>query len=133
VTLPCDVLIPAATGEVIDSGNAHGVRAQIIVEAANHPVTAAAEAILVRRGVTIVPDILANAGGVIVSYFEWTQNIQQFRWPETRVNEELGERLRAAYRQVRDAAAEGNVTLREAAFAIAVERVAQSIRLRGFV
>ncbi|MDP9236140.1 MAG: hypothetical protein M3P30_01850 [Chloroflexota bacterium] len=82
---------------------------------------------------TIVPDILASAGGVIVSYFEWTQNIQQFRWPETRVNEELAERLLAAYRQVRDAAAETNLTLREAAFAIAVKRVAQSIRLRGFV
>lgn len=133
VTLPCDVLIPAATGEVIHSGNAHGVRAKIIVEAANHPVTSAAEAILARRGVTIVPDILANAGGVIVSYFEWTQNIQQFRWAESRVNEELRERLLLAYREVRDTAKERGVTLRDAAFAIAVARVAQAIRLRGFV
>jgi glutamate dehydrogenase (NAD(P)+) len=132
LTLPCDVLIPAATGEVIDANNAADIRARIIVEAANHPVTVDADAALAARGVTIVPDILANAGGVIVSYFEWTQNIQQFRWSEERVNDELAERMISAYRQVRDSAASGT-TLRDAAFAIAVARVAQAIRLRGFV
>jgi glutamate dehydrogenase (NAD(P)+) len=132
LTLPCDILIPAATGEVIDATNAADVQASVIVEAANHPVTVHADEALAGRGVTIVPDILANAGGVIVSYFEWTQNIQQFRWSEERVNGELAERIIAAYRDVRDLAG-GNRTLRDAAFAIAVERVAQAIRLRGFV
>jgi glutamate dehydrogenase (NAD(P)+) len=132
LTLPCDVLIPAATGEVIDASNTAEIRARIIVEAANHPVTVEADEALSARGVTIVPDILANAGGVIVSYFEWTQNIQQFRWPEERVNDELAQRIIAAYRDVRDRAGDA-ASLRDAAFAIAVGRVAQAIRLRGFV
>ena len=132
LTLPCDVLIPAATGEVIDASNAADIQARIIVEAANHPVTVEADEMLAARGVTIVPDILANAGGVIVSYFEWTQNIQQFRWPEDRVNDELQQRILAAYREVCDHAG-GGTSLRDAAFDIAVGRVAQAIRLRGFV
>lgn len=133
VTLPCDALIPAATGEVIHRGNVRGVRAKIIVEAANHPITLAAEPVLTQAGITVIPDILANAGGVVVSYFEWTQNIQQFRWPEERVNDELSARMTTAYAQVRDAAAEMDVSLREAAFAIALGRVASAIKLRGFV
>jgi len=133
LTLPCDVLIPAATGEVINMQNVERVQARTIIEAANHPITADADAVLHDAGVTVVPDILANAGGVIVSYFEWTQNIQQFRWPESRVNEELAERIVPAYRTVRDAAAARGVSLRDAAFAIAVARVAQAIKLRGFV
>jgi glutamate dehydrogenase (NAD(P)+) len=132
LTLPCDILIPAATGEVIDLSNCSDVQARIIVEAANHPVTVDADERLAERGVTIIPDILANAGGVIVSYFEWTQNIQQFRWSEERVNDELAQRIVAAYRDVRDNAGAG-ATLRDAAFDIAVSRVAQAIRLRGFV
>ncbi len=133
VTLPCDVLVPAATGEVIHNGNVRGVRAKVIVEAANHPITLAAEPVLEQRGVTVVPDVLANAGGVVVSYFEWTQNIQQFRWPEDRVNGELAGRMTLAYAAVRDRAKEMEVSMREAAFAIGLERVAQAIRLRGFV
>jgi len=133
VTLPCDVLIPAATGEVIHSGNVRGVRATIIVEAANHPITLSAEPVLAQAGVSVVPDILANAGGVVVSYFEWTQNIQQFRWPEERVNEELSARMIGSYREVRETAGARGVTMREAAFVIAVERVAAAIKLRGFV
>ncbi len=133
VTLPCDVLVPAATGEVIHTGNVRGVRARIIVEAANHPITLAAEPVLAKHDVTVLPDILANAGGVIVSYFEWTQNIQQFRWPEERVNDELRTRMMAAYAAVREESAANSVTMREAAYAIALKRVAQAIRLRGFV
>jgi glutamate dehydrogenase (NAD(P)+) len=132
LSLECDILIPAATGEVIDASNAGDVRAHTIIEAANHPVTADAEPLLSANGITVVPDILANAGGVIVSYFEWTQNIQQFRWPEDRVNDELRERMVAAYRAVRGRTT-GSTTMREAAFEIAVDRVAQAIRLRGFV
>jgi glutamate dehydrogenase (NAD(P)+) len=132
LTLPCDVLIPAATGEVIDASNAGDIRARVIVEAANHPVTLEGDAILAQRGVTVIPDILANAGGVIVSYFEWTQNIQQFRWTEERVNEELEQRILAAYAAVRAGTADGR-SFRDAAFAIAVERVARAIKLRAFV
>jgi glutamate dehydrogenase (NAD(P)+) len=132
LTLPCDVLIPAATGEVIDAANAADIRARVIVEGANHPVTLEADRVLAERGIAVIPDILANAGGVIVSYFEWTQNIQQFRWSEERVNAELEERIVAAYAQVRDRAAVG-ASMRDAAFAIAVERVARAINLRGFV
>jgi glutamate dehydrogenase (NAD(P)+) len=132
LTLPCDVLIPAATGEVIDAANAGDIRARVVVEAANHPVTLEGDAILAQRGVTVIPDILANAGGVIVSYFEWTQNIQQFRWTEERVNEELEQRILAAYAAVRAGTADGR-SFRDAAFAIAVERVARAIKLRAFV
>ena len=92
-----------------------------------------ADCALGQRGVRIVPDILANAGGVIVSYFEWTQNLQQFRWEEERVNSELQRIIINAYHQVRDLARERGVTYRRAALRIAVERVAQAIRLRGFV
>jgi glutamate dehydrogenase (NAD(P)+) len=134
LTLPCDVLIPAATGEVIDGANAPQVRARTIIEAANHPLTAEADTMLSARSVEVVPDILANAGGVVVSYFEWTQNIQQFRWPESQVNEQLAAKMMMAYADVRaQAAAHEGSTLREAAFAVAVSRVAQAIRLRGFV
>jgi glutamate dehydrogenase (NAD(P)+) len=129
---PCEVLIPAATGEVIDADNADAIQARFIVEGANHPVTMEADALLHARGVVVVPDILANAGGVIVSYFEWTQNIQQFRWSESHVNAELEERIVSAYQLVRDRVGKHG-SLRDAAFAIAVERVAAAIRLRGFV
>jgi glutamate dehydrogenase (NAD(P)+) len=132
LTLPCDVLIPAATGEVIDASNVDAIGARMVIEAANHPVTAEADAALAARGVTVVPDILANAGGVVVSYFEWTQNIQQFRWEETRVNNELRDRMVAAYRAVRECT-DASTPMRQAAFEIAVSRVAQAIRLRGFV
>ena len=131
--LPVDILLPAALGEVIHSGNADRVQARMIVEGANHPVTPAADAILDERGVLVVPDILANAGGVIVSYFEWTQNIQQFRWHEEEVNLRLTERLVEAYERISTFAQLRNVSMREAAFAIAVQRVAETARLRGYI
>jgi len=131
--LDVDVLVPAALGGVITSDNAARVRARWLVEAANHPVTPAADGILAASGVTVVPDILANAGGVTVSYFEWTQNIQQFAWDEDRVNLELGKIMAKACRQVRDRAQADGTSLREAAFCIAVERVAQAAHLRGYV
>ncbi len=133
LALPCDVLIPAATGGVVTAENAGAVRANIVIEAANHPLDREADLALADRGVTIVPDILANAGGVIVSYFEWTQNIQQFRWDIQRVESDLERVLLQAYRATRDLARERGVALRRAAYLIAVERVAQAIRLRGFV
>ncbi len=131
--LDVDILIPAALGGVITEDNAQSVRARIIIEAANRPLTEAADAALTDRGVTIAPDILANAGGVTVSYFEWTQNIQQFRWEEERVNTELERIMVLAYRRVREMARDYNVTMRRAAYRIAVDRVAEAINLRGFV
>jgi glutamate dehydrogenase (NAD(P)+) len=131
--LDVDWLIPAALGGVIDSRNAGKIKAKVIIEAANHPVTPVADAALMDAGVTIIPDIIANAGGVTVSYFEWTQNIQQFRWEEEQVNEQLQKVMRKAYVDVASYAENKELSLREAAFAIAVERVARAAHLRGYV
>ena len=133
LALPCVALVPTAIDDVITKENCDRVRAQFIIEGANHPLSSGADAALEERGIAVVPDILANAGGVIVSYFEWAQNIQQFRWEEARVNSELERILLAAYASVRGVAAQHKLTMRRAAYRIAVERVAQAIRLRGFV
>jgi glutamate dehydrogenase (NAD(P)+) len=133
LALPCRALIPAATGDVITERNVADIKAEIVIEAANHPTSLEADEALEERGVQVVPDILANAGGVTVSYFEWTQNIQQFRWDEARVNGELERILVQAYREVRALAEEHNTTMRRAAYRIAVRRVADAIKLRGFV
>ena len=131
--LPCDVLIPAAIEGVVHVGNADRINAKVIVEAANHPTTPAANSLLQQRGVTMLPDVLINAGGVVVSYFEWAQNIQQFRWEEQRVNQELETTMKRATREIIENARENNLSLRESAFVIGVGRVAQAIQLRGFV
>ncbi|MDQ3528640.1 MAG: glutamate dehydrogenase [Actinomycetota bacterium] len=131
--LDVDILVPAALGGVIRETNADRVKATMVVEAANHPVTPVADRILVDNGVTVLPDILVNAGGVTVSYFEWTQNIQQFQWEEQRVNDELGKHMRNAYGQVRNYASANGTDLRRAGFSIAVERVAEAAHLRGYV
>ncbi|MCC7363860.1 MAG: glutamate dehydrogenase [Dehalococcoidia bacterium] len=131
--LDCDYLVPAAIGEVITGRNAANIRARVVVEAANHPVTPDADEILARRGITVLPDIIVNAGGVTVSYFEWTQNIQVFRWPLERVNEELENRMLSAFGQLMARAAKDGTRPRQAAFDIALDRVATAIRLRGFV
>ncbi|MEX2324407.1 MAG: Glu/Leu/Phe/Val dehydrogenase dimerization domain-containing protein [Nitriliruptoraceae bacterium] len=132
--LDVDVLMPAALGEVITQDNADQVRAKIIVEAANHPVTPAADAALFDRGVLIVPDILANAGGVTVSYFEWVQNNQEIRWEHDDVNRRLELKLTYAYKQCREfQQANPGLSLREAGFALAVARVAEAAHLRGYL
>jgi glutamate dehydrogenase (NAD(P)+) len=131
--LDVDVLVPAALGEVINHTNADAIHARMIIEAANHPVTPVADAILSERGVTIIPDVLANAGGVTVSYFEWTQNIPEFKWTEQRVNEELGRYMRPAYRMVRERARDLETTLRRAAFALGIGEVSEAAHLRGYV
>jgi glutamate dehydrogenase (NAD(P)+) len=129
----CDVLIPAAIQGVIHGANADGIRAKLVVEAANAPTTPVADRILEDRGVVVVPDILANAGGVTVSYLEWVQNIQQFRWELKDVNEELNKKMKRATDQVMSKADESGCSLRDSAFDIAVERVAHTADLRGYI
>jgi len=130
--LEVDILIPAAIGHAITADNVDQVRAGLLVEAANLPVDCAADAALRERGVTVVPDILANAGGVTVSYLEWVQNRQRYRWEEQQVNDELERRMVAAWQQVCERAEQEQVDLRLAAYQIAIERVIKAIRLRGF-
>lgn len=130
-TVKTDVLIPAALGGVITRANAAGVRAEFIFEGANHPIDPEADEILLRKGVTVVPDILANAGGVTVSYFEWVQNLQNYYWEEERVNSELRKKMRQAYSDVQARARQYGVDLRTAAFVLAVERVYRATQLRG--
>ncbi len=129
--IDADVLIPAAIGGVIDHDNADRLQASVVIEGANNPTTPIADASLADRGVTVVPDILANAGGVTVSYFEWVQNIQRFRWSEDRVREELSSVLTSAYRTVKGVADDRDCSLRLAAFSVGVGRVTEAARLRG--
>ena len=131
--LDCEILVPAAIERVINRDNAPRIRAKVVVEAANHPVTPEADQILNDRSIPIVPDVLVNAGGVVVSYFEWTQNLYQHQWEEERVNEELNKIMTRAYRSVRETVEREKVTYREAAFLIGVERVAHVAKLRGFI
>ena len=130
LTWEADVLIPAALGDVLTRDNAEKVRAGIIVEGANAPTTPEADEIFQRRGITVVPDILANAGGVTVSYFEWAQNIQQFRWEIERVNDELDRTMRRAYAAVRSVARERRVDSRTAALVLAIRRVGEAALAR---
>jgi glutamate dehydrogenase (NAD(P)+) len=131
--LDVDVLVPAALDRVINEGNADRIKARIVMEAANHPVTPAADEVLHGAGKIVVPDILANAGGVTVSYFEWVQNIQQFRWEEEQVNAELRKTMSRAWSNVHGRATVDAIPLRLAAFAIALEKVEYADRLRGYV
>ena len=131
--LQCDVLIPAAIDNVLTGENAPRVKAKLVMEAANHPVTVEADDILNDRGIAILPDILVNAGGVTVSYFEWTQNLQESRWEESRVNDELRKIMTRAYHEVHRKSVDDHITFREAAFELGVQKVARAVELRGFV
>ncbi|NTW02666.1 MAG: Glu/Leu/Phe/Val dehydrogenase, partial [Oscillochloris sp.] len=129
--LDCDVLIPAAIENQITEHNAERIRASVIVEGANGPTTPDADYILGERGVIIVPDILANAGGVIVSYFEWVQGLQEFFWDENDVNGKLERIIVGAFDQVWQMAAARHISLRTAAYLLAVQRVADANQTRG--
>ncbi|MFN3421512.1 MAG: Glu/Leu/Phe/Val family dehydrogenase [Armatimonadota bacterium] len=129
--LPCDILVPAAVEGVITERNADKIKAKLLVEAANGPVTPEANAILKSKGVFIVPDILANAGGVVVSYFEWVQDIQRFFWTEQEINERLRQVIRRAFGEVWSIMQERSVDMRTAAHILAVSRVAEAIKMRG--
>jgi glutamate dehydrogenase (NAD(P)+) len=133
LALECDVLVPAALGPVITGANAEAVRAPVVLEAANYPVTPDADKVLRDRGITVIPDILANAGGVTGSYFEWSQNIQQFTWKEERFLAELLDKLQGAFAFTQAFADEHHVPLRQAAYAIGIRRVAAAVRLRGYI
>jgi glutamate dehydrogenase (NAD(P)+) len=128
---PCDVFIPAALGGVLTAERARTLQTQVVIEAANAPTTPEGDAILERRSIPVVPDILANAGGVTVSYFEWAQNIQQFRWDGERVNQELQTTMAKAYRDVAHLAKSRQIPLRTAAFVLALGRVARATVMRG--
>lgn len=127
----CDVLVPAATENVITSKNAGSIKAKVIIEGANGPTTAAADEILSEKGVFVVPDILANAGGVTTSYFEWVQDRQGYFWKESVVNEQLDYIMRSSFEDVMRYAEMHNVNNRIAAYMLAIDRVAAAIRQRG--
>ena len=128
----CDVLVPAAMEDVFTEQNADAVKTKLIVEGANAPTTFEADRIFEQRGIHIIPDILANAGGVTVSYFEWVQNLQQFRWELSEVNQRLERRMVQGYQAIKAKAEEYRTTLRRGAFLLALDRVAEATRLRGF-
>ncbi len=131
LTLDVDMLVPSALGNVIREDNASAIRARYIIEGANNPVNPMADEILYNNGVHILPDILANAGGVTVSYFEWVQNRQYYSWDLNRVRQQLDAVLSAAFEEVWQEAAEHNVSLRTAAFMIAIRRVKRATELGG--
>jgi glutamate dehydrogenase (NAD(P)+) len=129
--LPVDILIPAAIEGQITEANAGKIKASMIIEAANGPTTAAGDAILAERGIYLMPDILANAGGVVVSYFEWVQDLQSFFWTETEVTDRLRRIMVKAFDEVTAVGRERNIRLREAAYILALQRVVEAMRLRG--
>jgi glutamate dehydrogenase (NAD(P)+) len=129
--LPCDVLIPSATEMQITRENADRLKCRLVVEGANGPTTLEADKILTEKGVVVIPDILANAGGVIVSYFEWVQDLQNFFWSENEINNKLREMLSRTFHEVLSFGQKESVTLRLAALMIAVQRVGRAMLLRG--
>jgi glutamate dehydrogenase (NAD(P)+) len=129
--LDCDILAPCALEQVITEENADRIKASIICEGANGPVTPQADAILEAKGVLVLPDILANAGGVVVSYFEWVQGLQEYFWKEAEVNAKLNDIMSKAFDETWDVAQEKNVPMRVAAYGIAVQRVAEATVTRG--
>jgi glutamate dehydrogenase (NAD(P)+) len=133
LAVPCDVFIPAALGGMIHEGNADRMQCRVLIEGANSPTTPAADEILGEKGVYIIPDVMANAGGVVCSYFEWVQNLQHFRWDEREVNDKLGNIMRRAYREVSARAKEKNLPLRQASYLVGIERVVDAARTRGYV
>jgi glutamate dehydrogenase/leucine dehydrogenase len=131
LALPVDVLVPAALGGMIHTGNADRLRCRLILEGANAPVTYEADRMLTERRVTILPDILANAGGVVASYSEWVQNLQHLRWPETQVNQQLALTLSEAFATTAARAERDGTSMRGAAYEIAIERVVEAAVARG--
>ena len=133
LAIECDVLIPAALGGMIHEGNADRINCRMVIEGANSPTTPRADQVLHDKGVHVIPDVMANAGGVVASFFEWVQNMQHFRWSEREVNDKLGGVMRKAYRDVSARAKEETLSLRDGAYTLGVERVVEASRARGYV
>jgi glutamate dehydrogenase (NAD(P)+) len=131
LTLPCDILVPAALENQLTGRNAAQVKARLIIEAANGPTTPDADHIFNDRGITVVPDILANAGGVTVSYFEWVQDLQRFFWAEHEINDRLESIMTRAYHATQQKALQQETNLRMGAYLLAVARVAEATEIRG--
>jgi glutamate dehydrogenase (NAD(P)+) len=131
LALECTVLVPAAVEAVIDAGNAGDVKTKVIVEGANGPLTPDADDILADGGVLVVPDILANAGGVTVSYFEWVQGLQEFFWEESEVNQKLRHIMTRAFHEMVRVSEERKLSMRMAAYALAIDKVARATEVRG--
>lgn len=129
--LPCDILIPAALENQITAENADRIKAKIVIEAANGPTSVEADEILNKKGVKVLPDILSNSGGVIVSYFEWVQNLQNFYWEEDDVNAKLKRQIVGAFNDVFDAREKYDCTFRVAAYIVALNRLVTAKKLRG--
>ena len=130
LALKCDFLIPAALGSAINEDNVDSLNCKIIIEAANGPVTGEAADKLWKKKIAIIPDILTNAGGVTVSYFEWVQNLQQFKWPEDEINQKLEQKMVAAFNEVYAVKQNKNVPMRIASFMVAIDRVSTAYNLR---
>ena len=133
LTLDVDILVPAALENTITEKNADDVKAKVILEGANGPVNHLADEILNKKGVYVVPDILANSGGVIVSYFEWVQDLQGFFWEEEEVNTRLENQIGNAFKAVWDTSKENNVSLRVSAYMVAVSRIVEAAKIRGYI
>ncbi len=131
--IPCDVLIPAALGGAIHEENADTINCRMLLEGANSPTTPAADEVLNEKGVLVIPDVMANAGGVVVSYFEWVQNMQHFRWEEREINDKLGSIMRRAFREVDAVAKEKAISLRHACYEVGIRRVLETAQLRGYI
>jgi glutamate dehydrogenase (NAD(P)+) len=131
LTMKCDILIPAALENVITLNNADQIKAKIVAEAANGPTTPHADEVLARKGIMLLPDILANAGGVTVSYFEWVQDLQSFFWSEAEVNAKLESVMRRAFQEVHESARKHRTHMRTGAYCLAVGRVADATLVRG--
>jgi glutamate dehydrogenase (NAD(P)+) len=133
LAIECDVFVPAALGGMIREDNVDRIGCKVLLEGANSPTTPAADNVLEEKGVFVIPDVLANAGGVVVSYFEWVQNMQHFRWDEREINDKLGSIMRRAFREVTSVAKQRNVPLRIAAWELGIERVVEAARTRGYI
>jgi glutamate dehydrogenase (NAD(P)+) len=133
LALECDAFVPAALDGMLHAGNAHLLRCRVVVEGANSPTTPRAHEILTANGVLVVPDVLANAGGVVVSYFEWVQNLQHFRWDEAQVNEQLAAIMRRAFAEVAERAERDGSSMRIAGYELGIERVLEAAQTRGYI
>jgi glutamate dehydrogenase (NAD(P)+) len=129
----CEVFFPAALGGMIHADNADRLNCRMVIEGANSPTTPKADAILAENDIHVIPDVMANAGGVIVSYFEWVQNMQHLRWEEDEVNERLRKIMQRAYEDVRRKASEHEIPLRPAAYEVGIERVLEAAKARGYI